>query len=353
MAFFTTKNTAIKAIYSCVPKQKMLTQDYEWISPTERTLFTKTTGIIERRVADENTTCSDLCFAAAKQLLIDIDFSHEIDLLLFVSQSPDYFLPSTAVILQHKLGLSKNCMAFDINLGCSGYVYGLSVASQFIQSGAAKNVLLLAGDKSTISTNYQDKSTYPLFGDAGTATLLSFSDSDEEWSFSMHSDGSGKDAIIIEDGHSRNPYGKMQDDYIEVEPGVIRTRKHLKLEGMEVFNFALKEVAPSIKDLYEKVNQELTETDYFIFHQANKLINESVRKKLKIEAEKTPISIDEYGNTSSASIPLTLTTRLQEAFEEQKKILFSGFGVGFSWANVLLNLHQPILKHIEYVATEG
>lgn len=351
MANFTTKNTAIQSIYTCVPKQIERTRDYEWITPAERTLFEKTTGIIERRVADENTTCSDLCFQAAEELLIDCNVKNEIDLLLFVSQSPDYFLPSTAVILQQKLGLSKTCMAFDINLGCSGYVYGLSVASQFLQSGSVKKVLLLAGDKSTISTNYQDKSTYPLFGDAGTATLLSYDENADQWFFSLFSDGSGKDAIIIEDGHSRNPYGKMADEYEEVEPGIIRTRKHLKLQGMEVFNFALKEVAPSLKELYEKANKDLSSTDFFVFHQANKLINESVRKKLKIEADKTPLSIDAFGNTSSASIPLTITTRLSEKLDTKKELLLSGFGVGFSWANVLLKLDNPKLKHLEYASS--
>lgn len=351
MAYFSTKKTAIKAIYSCVPKKVERTQNYEWISPAERTLFEKTTGIVERRVADENTTCSDLCFEAAKKLIKDSNSKDEIELLLFVSQSPDYFLPSTAVILHQKLGLAKTCMAFDINLGCSGYVYGLSVASQFIQSGAVKKALLLAGDKSTISTNYQDKSTYPLFGDAGTATLLSFDEQAEDWNFLLFSDGSGKEAIIIEDGHSRNPYGKMEDNYVEYEPGVIRTRKHLKLQGIEVFNFALKEVAPSLKELYEKANKELASTDFFVFHQANKLINESVRKKLKVEADKTPLSIDEFGNTSSASIPLTITTRLVDQLDSRKEVLFSGFGVGFSWANVLLKLENPMLKHLEYAPT--
>lgn len=349
MALLKTENTSIRAIYTCVPTTIVRTIDYEWISMQERLLFTKTTGIIERRVASESTTCSDLCFQAANQLIEDLDCRNEIDLVLFVSQSPDYFLPATSIILQNRLGISTKAMAFDVNLGCSGYVYGLSIASHFIQSGNIKKVLLLAGDKSTISTNYEDKSTFPLFGDAGTATLLEFDETAKSWFFSMASDGKGKDAIIIEHGHSRHPYGTIEDETKEIEPGIIRSKKHLKLNGMEVFNFALKEVAPSIKELLSHAQQDIEKVDYFVFHQANKLINESVRKKLKIEAEKVPLSIDYFGNTSSASIPLTICKELAtEALIENKIYLLSGFGVGFSWATVILNLSGVKTKLLEY-----
>jgi 3-oxoacyl-[acyl-carrier-protein] synthase-3 len=349
VGFVSIKNTAIKAIYTSVPKQKKYTKDYIWVTPDERSMFEKTTGISERRVAPDHVTCSDLCFQAAQALLNDFNCKNDIDLLVFVSQSPDYFLPATSIILQDKLGLPKNTMAFDINLGCSGYVYGLSVVGQFIQSGNVKNALLLCGDKSTISTNYQDKSTFPLFGDAGTATLLKFDEHSTEWFGKFASDGSGKEAIIIEHGHSRNPYGTEEDEYIEYEPGVIRTKKHLALNGMDVFNFALREVAPSIQVLLEKSSTNLEEIDFFVFHQANKLINESVRKKLKIQSEKVPYSIQHFGNTSSASIPLTLCTALKEELSGKSlNLLLSGFGVGFSWGSMLLSTNEVQTKVLEY-----
>lgn len=349
MAFLKTENTRVSAIYTCVPQKKERTEDYEWISMQERQLFTKTTGIIERRVASETTTCSDLCFEAASQLLNDLNCKDEIDLVLFVSQSPDYFLPATSIVLQNRLGIPTNSLAFDVNLGCSGFVYGLSIASHFIQSGNIKKVLFLAGDKSTISTNYEDKSTFPLFGDAGTATLLEFDETAKSWNFSMASDGKGKDAIIIEHGHSRNPYGRIDDETVEIEPGIKRSKKHLKLNGMEVFNFALKEVAPSIKDLLVFAEKQIEEIDYFVFHQANKLINDSVRKKLKIEESKVPLSIDYFGNTSSASIPLTICKELEQIVSnEEKTYILSGFGVGFSWATVILELANVKTKMIEY-----
>jgi 3-oxoacyl-[acyl-carrier-protein] synthase-3 len=349
VGFLAVKNTAIRAIYTSVPKQKVFTKDYEWVTIAERDLFAKTTGIIERRVASSTTTCSDLCFQAADELLNDLNCRDQIDLILFVSQSPDYFLPSTAVILQDKLGLSKNTVAFDINLGCSGYVYGLTVIGQFLQNGNFRKALLLCGDKSTISTNYQDKSTFPLFGDAGSATLLEFDKSADEWFAHLASDGSGKDSIIIEHGHSRHPYGSVSDEYIEYEPGVIRTKKHLALNGMDVFNFALKEVAPSIKQMLENFEINIDDIDYFVLHQANKLINESVRKKLKVTPEKVPYSIQNFGNTSSASIPLTICTCLKEKIEsDQLTLLLAGFGVGFSWGSVVLKTSEIRTKIVEH-----
>jgi 3-oxoacyl-[acyl-carrier-protein] synthase-3 len=234
-------------------------------------------------------------------------------------------------------------------LGCSGYVYGLSVVGQFLQNGNFRKALLLCGDKSTISTNYQDKSSFPLFGDAGSATLLEFDKSADEWFAHLASDGSGKDSIIIEHGHSRHPYGSVSDEYIEYEPGVIRTKKHLALNGMDVFNFALKEVAPSIRQMLENFEIKIDDIDHFVLHQANKLINESVRKKLKVIPEKVPYSIQNFGNTSSASIPLTICTCLKEKIEsEQLTLLLAGFGVGFSWGSVVLKTSKIRTKIVEH-----
>lgn len=348
MAFLSTKNTAITAIVSCVPKKIEHTADYTLFSKTEAELFIKTTGISERRVATKDVTCLDLCYQAASKI-IDEFGREEIDGLIFVSQSPDYFLPASSVILQNKLGLKKSCLAFDINLGCSGYVYGLSVVANLLQSGQLKKILLLVGDKSTISTNYNDKSTYPLFGDAGTATLLEYNINAEPWYFNLQSDGGGKDAIIIEHGHSRHPNDHTSDIIHEIEPGVKRSKKDLALNGLDIFNFALKEVAPNINALFEwsKINKE--DIDYFVLHQANKLINESVRKKMKIEADKVPYSIDVFGNTSSASIPLTICLKLNNAISNNEHmLLFSGFGVGYSWGSVILKTKNVYTSLIEY-----
>jgi len=349
VAKLSIDNVKIDAIYSCVPSTRIKTSDYSFFSEAESKLFEKTTGIEERRVASAEVTCSDLCLSAAENLLRDLDVDkNEIELLIFVSQSPDYFLPATAVTLQERLGLTTNCMALDINLGCSGYVYGLSVISSLMKNGLQKG-LLLVGDKSTISTSEKDKSTYPLFGDAGTATLLSFNKNASNMYFDLHSDGSGKDAIIIEYGHSRFPYNKFTDTEREYESGVIRSKNHLALDGLKVFNFALKEVAKSITDCLDFASVKQEEVDCFVLHQANKLINDSVRKKMKLTEDKFPMSIAKFGNTSSASIPLTICFALKEQIKNQQlTMLLSGFGVGLSWANVLLEIGPIKVKTVEY-----
>jgi 3-oxoacyl-[acyl-carrier-protein] synthase-3 len=261
-----------------------------------------------------------------------------------VTQSPDYFIPGSAIILQDKLGLKKSCLAFDINLGCSGYVYGLYVLGNLMSSGQLKKGLLLAGDKSTVSTSFKDKSSYPLFGDAGTATALEFDENATAMYFNLASDGSGKDAINIEHGGSRYGIKKDTFDMIDIEPGIAREKRHLKLNGIEIFNFALREVASNVNELYSKANQTMNNTDWFVFHQANKLINESVRKKLKItDTSKVLYSLEKYGNTSSASIPLTMVTEATEALTtKDNNLCLSGFGVGFSWGSALIKI-QPLV----------
>jgi 3-oxoacyl-[acyl-carrier-protein] synthase-3 len=342
------RNTKIDAIYACVPEQEVFTADYALFSAEEARLFTKNTGIHARRVAPDNITCSDLCFNAAAQLLTDIDIAGEIDLLVFVSQSPDYFLPATSIILQDRLGLRSDCMAFDINLGCSGYVYGLQVVGQFIQSGAVRNALLLVGDKSTISTAYQDKSTFPLFGDAGTATLLSFSVDSSPWFINSGSDGSGQNSIIIKGGHSRNPYGTYSDELLDFN-GNKHSKSHLHLEGLEVFNFALSRVPYSIEQALAEANKCMDDVDYLVLHQANGLITKSLSRKLNIPLTKCLTSIEQFGNTSSASIPLTIVCHANElSGHKDLSLILSGFGVGFSWASMFLTTGFPITKLITH-----
>lgn len=342
MALFSLHNVSIKGIAACVPKKKELTKDYALFSSEEHDLFVKSVGIEERRVAPFEITTSDLCYHSAEKLIKDLDWKkEEIDCLIFVSQSPDYFLPATSIILQHRLGLSKNVMAFDVSLGCSGYVYGLQLISSIISGGQIKKGLLLVGDKSTLSTYIEDKSTYPLFGDAGTATAIEFNPNATPIYFNLQSDGGGEDAIKILDGAARNTVRDDTFEIKEIEPGIKRSRRHLILNGIDIFNFALKEVAPNINELLKFSNIEKENVDFFVFHQANKLINESVRKKLKVlDISKVPYSIKEFGNTSSASIPLTMVTQIKEQLKKHNTLLLSGFGVGFSWASCVFKTDE-------------
>lgn len=346
--FSRVNNIVFSGLSVCVPSHVERTEDYDFVGIDERKMFAKSTGVEERRVADEKTTTADMCEKSARALLAKLNWQPDsVDAIILISQSPDYILPSTAAILQHKLGCRKEVIAFDIALGCSGYIYGLYVLSNLMSSGAFKRGLLLAGDKSTLSTNYRDKSTYPLFGDAGSATALEYQEGAEPMFFNLFTDGSGYKAIMIPDGACRNHISESTFRVEKVDEGIERAPKHLVLDGIEVFNFALREAAPSINDILGKSGVNVNEINYFVMHQANKLINESVRKKCKIEPEKVPYSIGKYGNTSSASVPLTMIHALKNELEQKElNLLLSGFGVGFSWGNCILRTNHVTCTEI-------
>lgn len=335
MALTTVPNITIKAIAACVPKNEESNYDYDLLSESEQKLLVKTTGIENRRVASNDLCTSDMCLESAEKIIEDLQIDREeIDILILVSQTIDYFLPATSIILQDRLKLSKNTVALDIVLGCSGYVYGLSVISSMMSNGNLKKGLLLVGDKSTFSLSKEDKSTYPLFGDAGTATLVEYDPNAEPLNFNLQSDGSGYEAIMIPDGGTRSPWTEATDEVIEVAEGVKRTRRNLWLDGIEVFNFSLREAPPNVRELLDYTNTSTDDYNYFVFHQANKLMNESIRKKLKLPEEKVPYSLKNFGNTSSGSIPLTMVTELGEQLDKSTNLVLSAFGVGLSWASV-------------------
>lgn len=347
MPLVKINNVAIRAISAAVPKQTFYTLDYTYITEQERKMFIKNVGIEERRVAPFHITSADLCYHSTLQLLEKLNWNkNSIDALIFVTQSPDYFIPASSIILQNKLGFNKNIIAFDINLGCSGYVYGLYVLGSLLQSGQLKRAILLAGDKSSLSVCYKDKSTYPLFGDAGSATALEFDVHTNPIYFNLQTDGSGEDAIKIPHGGSRYHIQPDTFEEVEIEPGIIRSKRHLQLLGADIFNFTLREVSPNINQLIEFSGITKDTIDYFIFHQANYFMNESLRKKMKIDASKVPYSIHKYGNTSSASIPLTIVTQLSKALNTPKTLLLSGFGVGFSWASCVFHSDKILVNEL-------
>ncbi len=348
MSTFSIENVKIAGIAACVPKKRESNLDYDWISEQEQKLLIKTTGIKERRIAEKGVATSDLCFKSTEQLLKELAWKkEEIGILIFVSQSRDYFLPATAIILQDRLGLPTSTIAFDVSLGCSGYVYGLSIISSLMKTTGTKKALLLAGDISSTSLNKRDKSTYPLFGDAGTATALELTNEATVMNYGLSSDGSGKDAIIIPDGGLRNPITPKSFEEQEIEKGIWRCGRDLKLDGLAVFHFSITKIHPHIKQLMASQNKDASNIDYFVFHQANKLILETIRKKIKAEPEQVPYSLYNYGNTSSASIPLTVVTALKDEVTTQKKsVLFCGFGVGLSWGSVILDLDKIVCPEL-------
>jgi 3-oxoacyl-[acyl-carrier-protein] synthase-3 len=350
MALFSNSRFKIAGISACVPKLVEYNRDYKWVSEKERNDLIKRVGVEEKRVAEKGTTTADLCFIAAEKLISELSWKkEEIQLLIFVSQSRDYILPASACILQDRLGLGKSSIAFDVSMGCSGYTYGLSIISNFVANCGVKKALLLVGDVSTM-TSYRDKTTYPLFGQAGTATALEFDENASKTFFNLQTDGSGHKAIMIPAGGMRNFPTKKMFEYKKFGKGIIRNDLHVALDGYAVFDFSLREVVPNIKELMEYSSRKLEEIDFFVFHQANLLINETIRKKLKLPTEKVPMSLKKYGNTSSATIPLTIVSELREEVSSKKlNLLLSGFGVGLSWGSTIIEIENiccpPVIEY--------
>ena len=341
MAIVHCNNVAIKGIAACVPEH---IEDNKTLSllggSDEAERFNGTTGVEFGHTVNGTGLCtSDLCFEAADRLLKELEWgSDEVDCLIFVSQTPDYILPATSCILQHRLGLSTDCFAIDISLGCSGWVYGLSTIASLMASGTMKKGLLLTGDTTTVTKSPRDKSTYPLFGDAGTATALEYTEGSGSIMFHMGTDGKGFDSIMIPDGGFRNFYNEHSLQIEEVEPGIYRNRLQSILNGPAVFTFGITKAPRSVNTLLEHFQLSKDDIDYFVFHQANLMMNEKIRSKLKIDPSKVPYSLREYGNTSSASIPLTIVAELAPVLKTgNHRILASAFGVGLSWASVVFD----------------
>lgn len=341
MAFNLIRNVSIKGISACVPEFREDNREINLFdSSGESEKFISATGVeIRHLVKDSGLCASDLCFKAATNLLENIGWHNEdIDCLIFVSQTADYILPATSCILQERLGLSKDCYAIDISMGCSGWVYGLSVISSLISGGMLKKGLLLVGDTTSVTKSPKDKSTYPLFGDAGTATAVDFDEKAQDMMFHFGTDGRGAEAIIIPDGGFRNFFNADSFKEESDEDGIIRNRLHSILNGPAVFTFGISRAPKSVNSILEHFDIDKETIDYFVFHQANLFMNEKIRTKLKIEPEKVPYSLGEYGNTSSASIPLTIVNNLgSELKGNNKKILSCAFGVGLSWASVIFD----------------
>jgi 3-oxoacyl-[acyl-carrier-protein] synthase-3 len=352
MSNFSVNNVAMTGVSVAVPKNKKINIENTYFEQEEVLKFINTTGVHEFRVAEAKTTTSDLGFKAADSLLtaMNIDKS-EIDILIFVSQTPDYNnVPNTAPILQDKLGLSKQCLTFDIPLGCSGYIYGISTIVSYMQNSAFRKGLLICGDTPSKIVNIDDKSSAMLFGDASAATLFERTTDLNTIHFNMGSDGSGYPAIMIKDGGFRSPFNVLSLNEVNYGDGITRNNCQLVLEGMDVFGFGISQAPKTVKELYEFANLNNDSVDFAIFHQANKMMNEMIRKKLKLVSEKVPYSLEKFGNTSSASIPITLVTQLKNNLQVGSyRLLFCGFGVGLSWGSCHLQTKNlTILDLIEY-----
>ena len=345
MAIIRFKNIGIRAISACVPKTVVSNRDLGYLINEEEIEKTiNNIGIEEKRIADADCCSSDLCFKAAKQLMQDNEIAPEsIDALIFVSQTSDYHQPATAPILQHRLGLSKDTLSFDVNLACSGYVYGLSTAYAYTNTGM--RVLLLVGETMSKIVSRLDKVNTPLFGDAGTATLVEPGDYGNAV-FSLHSDGAGAMVMNVPYGGYRNNSCIEGLKEVEDTDGSIRTGEQFRMDGMDVFNFGMREEPKDIKRILAECEMTIDQVDVLVYHQANKFMTDFFSKKLKIDPSRTPYSLRLFGNTSSASIPLTIVSEMKEGYEKREHVLLSGFGAGLSWGSIMLNLSKCAISEL-------
>ncbi len=297
-------------------------------------------GIKERRIIAENELASDIGIKAAKLLFEEHTIDpNDIDFLIFCAQEFDYFTPTTACVIHEKLRLKKSAGAIDYNLGCSGFVYGVSIANGLISTGVAKNVLLITASTLTRQLHPKDKASRFLFGDAAAATLISSSEEEKIHQFNFGTDGEGYDVIIKEDGGARNPLTEKSSVEIVDKYNNSTAPKYLKMDGTEIFLFALKRVPKLIQDNLLKNSLELKDIDLFIFHQANAFLLESLRKKMKISEDKFYFCLENIGNTVSSTIPIALKEALKEKkIKKGNKVMLVAFGVGLSWGATVITI---------------
>lgn len=294
-------------------------------------------GIKKRHVVSQNETSLDLAYQAANKVLRGYNVN-DIDYLILCTQTPDYVLPATACVLQNKLGLSTSTGALDINLGCSGYIYGLALCKGLILAEIASNILLVTADTYTKYLHKKDKGNRSIFGDAATATIISNSEVENLGDFQFGTDGSGYDKLIIKNGGSTN---KFNIDAEEKKYGDenIYNDNCIYMNGPEIFNFTIKIIPDLIEKTIEKNNLNEKDVDYYIFHQANKFMLEYLMKKIKIPAKKFFIDMEETGNTVSSTIPIAIHKALNtNKIKKGDKVLLAGFGVGLSWGATIIEI---------------
>lgn len=355
MSFLTITNVKMVGLAACVPPtvEENISLPI-FVDETEAEKVIASTGIERKRVVKPGTTASDLSYQAIVKLLEKLEWSADsVDALIYVCTSRDYIAPITSAILQDRLGFRNDCYCLDLPLGCSGWVYGMSNLSSLLSHGQLKRGLLVCAETNSLNRSPKDKTVKPLFGDAATVTALEF---DENWDKPMHFsfgvDGSGYKAVWTEFGGTRNPITPEAIEEKEIEPGVIRRGIDMVVNGMDVFSFAIKVPPRSLLEFISHYQIDIDKIDYLFLHQANKFIDDRIRRKLKMPTEKVPLCLHDYGNTNSASIPLAMVAcKASELQNGSYNCLGCGFGVGLAWGNInytVENLKAVVLHEYEY-----
>jgi 3-oxoacyl-[acyl-carrier-protein] synthase-3 len=316
-----------------VTNEDLKTDFPDWDSKT----FEEKIGIKQRHIADKNTTALDLAVNASEKVLQHFG-KEKIDFVLLCTQSPDYFLPTSACILQDNLGLKTNCGALDFNLGCSGYIYGLSLAKGLLVAGIAQNILFVVSETYSKYIYPKDRTNRSIFGDGAAATIVDISDISRIGNFDLHTDGKGYNKLIVTNGGLRSPYDSNAPEKSYGTDNFF-TDNHLFMDGPEIFNFTISTIPDLIEKTLIKNNYRKEEIDFYIFHQANAFMLNFLRKKIKIPVEKFYINMEETGNTVSATIPIALKdSLLRGIIKPGDKVLIAGFGVGLSWGATIIEI---------------
>lgn len=351
MARWTIKNVRVAGISACMPKKVVKTADLGILNAEDAATFDNTVGIRERRLGPDTLCASDMCQAAAEKLLADMGWERDsIDMLVFESVTGDYYpTPPTSCLLQDRLGLSTDCFCIDLPMGCCGTLYAINVAGNMLSSGNIHRALLLVGDTALRMGSMKDKSRVPLFGDAGTAIALEYDEKADDIVIDFHTLGSGHEALMTPHGGFRHPIDDTSFEYQDFGNGIIRRPKDTLIDGMNVFTFAISRPPKSINKLMEDLSIDRNnDIDYFLIHQANKMIVDRIVKKLKLPVEKVPYDLEEFGNLGGASIPSLIVTRIREQVQGDKpqRLLCSSFGLGLSWGTMLLTMHNAVVPEL-------
>ncbi|MDB4973963.1 MAG: 3-oxoacyl-ACP synthase [Myxococcaceae bacterium] len=349
------RGVAVRGIASAVPDHvKTLDDDAAMFGEADAKRVFKNTGVKQRYTTENGMCASDLCEPAARRLLQELNWeASSVDVLVLVTQSPDYISPATACVLHARLGMGPDCAAFDVNLGCSGWVYGLWLVSALLTSGGGTRALLLVGDVVTRTMSPADRSVAPLFGDAGTATALECAADAPPMDFVIGSDGAGARHLMVPAGGFRL---RAQDANAALATGAdgnTRSLQHTHMNGAEVFTFTLASVPKLLKDVMARAGWSHEDVDWYVFHQASTFMLKTLCRSCGIPTAKFVIAMENYGNTSSASIPLAICDRLRENLGAgSQRLVLAGFGVGWSWGAVALTLGPLCVLPVLVVADQ-
>lgn len=349
MAYWKISNCELRGVAACVPRNTVNTSGMSVFTSDEAEKFIESVKIRQRRIAVGGICASDLCHEAAVRLIDELKWNkNEIDALIFVSITADYRSPATSCILQERLGLPNSCFTLDISLACCGYLHGITVLSNMMSMGNIRKALLLVGDTCSLMSSPEDKSRFPIFGDAGTASAFEYIQGCSPIFSLSYTNGAGYDAIITPHSGFRHPITPESFIMQEVGDGIRRAPVHAILDGLEVFSFAISCAPKVIKELMEKMNKDIQrDIDYVLLHQANWLINEKIRKKLKLSEEQVPSNLDNFGNTSCAALPLLMVTNLQKELRySPQRLLLSAFGVGLTWGAISLETSGLVIPDL-------